>query len=299
MRHPSLIVPGLALALFACEADDWGPEKLYLGRTSAELNQLHRGQQVYATYCVGCHGEEGNGEGRAAEFLEPKPRNFTVGRVKFAAVSAGEAPRDEDYLRIITNGLKGTSMPSFKLLSLEDRTAVVAYIKTFYKDWADDPPGGGISVGQDPWRDDPEAGIADGRKTYHVLAKCWSCHPAYISRAEIAKLHVEDDLAVPGLRDDLYESTEKDSNWGAPIRAPDFYWDRIKTGTEIANLTRVIASGVGGTAMPTWSGSIENEQLWGLGYYVHSLAKRRGSAGARAEIARLKTMTSTAPGTEE
>ena len=83
-------------------------------------------------------------------------------------------------------------------------------------------------------------------------------------------------MAAPDLRPDLYESTVKDSQWGAPIRAPDFHVDRIKTGIELDTLVRVIAAGVGGTAMPTWAGSLDAEQLWGLAYYVRQLALQRG-----------------------
>lgn len=285
----------LVLAMAGCEADDWGPEKLGQGRSNAELNQLIHGREIYATYCVGCHGEKGDGQGPAARFLDPKPRDFTKGRVKFAAVEAGEAPNDADYERIITHGLDGTSMPTFSLLPIEDRDAVIEYIKSFYLDWAADQPGAPITVGQDPWQDDVEGGLAEGQKVYHGLAKCWSCHPAYETRRRIVALNLESDLAAPSLRDDLYESVAKDSQWGAPITAPDFFVDRVKTGLELQSLALVIASGVGGTAMPTWAGSLQEEQLWGLAYYVRSIALKRGTPEARTLRQRMLTETSTVP----
>ena len=30
----------------------------------------------YRRYCVGCHGDEGDGEGENAQWIDPKPRNF-------------------------------------------------------------------------------------------------------------------------------------------------------------------------------------------------------------------------------
>ena len=32
---------------------------------------------TYRRYCVGCHGELGDGEGENAQWIDPKPRNFT------------------------------------------------------------------------------------------------------------------------------------------------------------------------------------------------------------------------------
>src|SRR5678815_1181081 len=34
-------------------------------------------EEMFATVCVTCHGEDGSGKGPAAEALNPKPRNYT------------------------------------------------------------------------------------------------------------------------------------------------------------------------------------------------------------------------------
>jgi mono/diheme cytochrome c family protein len=263
-------------ALAACEADDWGPERLGRGKIVPRVEELRLGRQVYADYCAGCHGEKGDGAGPAARFLEPKPRDFRVGRLKFAAVEGGAAPRDEDYLRVLDIGLMGTAMPRFNLLPLEQKRAVVAYVKTFYPDWSEDPAGAPVSPGQDPWTEDRAGGIAAGKLAYYTVATCWSCHPAYDSEAAILDIFAGAGLEPPSLRPNIRQGEAKDSNWGGPIKAPDFVVDRIKTGFEVESIARVIASGVGGTAMPTWAGSLEPEQIWGLAYYVNDLALKRG-----------------------
>src|SRR5215471_14638786 len=38
------------------------------------------GQQLYTNYCAACHGDKGEGDGPAARYLYPKPRNFTENR---------------------------------------------------------------------------------------------------------------------------------------------------------------------------------------------------------------------------
>jgi mono/diheme cytochrome c family protein len=272
-----------------CEPREWGPDQLGSGKTSAAIARLETGRQVYATYCAGCHGEKGDGQGRAARFLDPKPRDFRVGRLKFAAVASGEAPSDEDYLRVIKHGLSGTAMPSFELLSEREKRAVVAYVKSFYDGWKDDGEGGAISPGKDPWSADEAGGIDMGKKTYNGLAACWSCHPAYETKEEISRIHTDGELPAPDFRPNLYDSEIKDSEWGAPIRAPDFLVDRVKNGLAVEDLVRVIASGVGKTAMPTWAGVLEPEQLWGLAYYVRSIAAQRGTPAGRALEQKLRS----------
>jgi mono/diheme cytochrome c family protein len=270
----------LLVGALGCSGDDWSPEQLGRGRTSATVRQLALGRETYATYCVGCHGEKGDGNGPAARFFDPKPRDFRVGKIKFANVSSGESPRDEDYSRIVSQGLAGTAMPSFALLPGRERDAVVAYLKTFAKKKTS--PGRPPPLGGDPFARDPAKGVAVGTSVYHATAKCWSCHPAYEPWPEIARLTVEANLPQPDPAPDLYESHVKDSEWGMPIRPPDFLSDRVKTGIAVENLAQVISSGVGGTAMPTWGGVLEDRQVWGLAYYVRAIALLRGTDKAAA-----------------
>ena len=54
------------------------------------------GRRTYETYCIGCHGDKGEGNGPAAEFLTPAPRNFVNGDYKFFHFGeAGPFPSDE------------------------------------------------------------------------------------------------------------------------------------------------------------------------------------------------------------
>ena len=272
--------------VLACARVDWGPEKLGDGKTSSIVNRLELGRDVYATYCVGCHGEKGDGQGPAARFMDPRPRDFRLGRIKFAAVASGQTAREEDYLRILSHGLSGTAMPSFALLPEQEKMAVVAYLQTFY---AGKPrkPGSPITLTGDPWAGDPAGGVAAGRLAYYTVAQCWSCHPAYEDPAAIQALHVEAGLEAPELRPDVFSSVIKDSDWGAPIRPPDFLHDRVKNGLAPADLARVIAAGVGGTAMPTWASALTPRQIWGLAYYVRSIALQRGTTAGRQLRAHL------------
>jgi mono/diheme cytochrome c family protein len=269
-------------ALSACDKDVWNPDDLLQGTTPHAAGTLKRGREQYALYCAGCHGESGDGEGPAARFLSPKPRDFRKGRVKFAAVPANTLPRDEDLINTMNHGLHGTSMPAWNMVADDDKLAIVAYIKTFSEVWQKEAPGVPVPIKPDPWRKKPAKGIAEGERVYHGIAACSSCHPAYATRAAIAGYMKDFDIPVTGFRDDLYASVEKESDWGAPIKPPDFLEDRVKIATTREELARVIAAGVGGTAMPSWGDALTDKQLWGLAYYVESLAQKRDAPEAVA-----------------
>lgn len=284
MRKPWYGVIALfpcAIAMTSCtiDGDRWNPDKLALGKSIAGDERLARGQASYNMYCSGCHGAEGDGEGPAAKFLSPKPRDLRKGKVKFASVAAGEMPTDADLARTITKGLHGTSMPSWHLLPKDEVDDIVAYIKTFTPNRK--APGGIIAIPADPWIKSPEKGVAEGEKLYHGLAACMSCHPGYVEKPKIAEYMKAFDMPSSGFRENLYEGDTKDSEWGQPITPPDFLRDYVKSGTAKEDLVRVIATGIGGTAMPSWGATLTPKQLWGLAYYVEHLAKMRGTKEAK------------------
>ncbi len=67
---------------------------------------LKRGQRIFESFCVGCHGLVGDGMGPAQPYLYPPPLNFTI--LKGRGVSGGIL-----YYQIM-NGITGTAMPYFK-----------------------------------------------------------------------------------------------------------------------------------------------------------------------------------------
>lgn len=84
---------------------------------------------LYRRHCVHCHGVTGNGAGPTAEFLNPYPRDFRHGFFKFKSTGINEKPTDDDFRRILKEGLNGTAMPSFKLLPESEIDALVEYVK--------------------------------------------------------------------------------------------------------------------------------------------------------------------------
>lgn len=101
--------------------------RLAAGPAQTVKSQVRRG--LYRQHCVHCHGISGDGAGPTAAFLNPYPRDYRQGKFKFKSTQFAAKPTDADLLRTLTEGIPGTAMPSFKLLPLDEREALVEYVK--------------------------------------------------------------------------------------------------------------------------------------------------------------------------
>lgn len=128
------------------------------------------GERTYATYCIGCHGEKGLGDGPAAEFLNPKPRNFVNGQFKyFHFGESGPFPSDESLKITIRNGLPGSAMPAFPLLTDQEIQGVATYIKSLREGgWGETSP---IQAAPEPVPIEGETG-----PDLFLAAGCNACH---------------------------------------------------------------------------------------------------------------------------
>jgi mono/diheme cytochrome c family protein len=89
---------------------------------------LLQGRLLYAEHCLHCHGVGGDGDGPTAKYLNPRPRDYRIGRFKFTSTIGTLRAQRGDLARIVENGIPGTYMPSFKLLTAEESTAIVEYV---------------------------------------------------------------------------------------------------------------------------------------------------------------------------
>jgi mono/diheme cytochrome c family protein len=279
--------PAVAALAFvaACRRPSGGPPpftaSLTLGGRTVAPAVLERGRDTYTHFCRPCHGDAGDGKGPAASGVRPPPRDLRLGVYKFAAVPAGQLPRDEDFVRTIKHGLHGTAMLAWDVpdAALDD---LIQYVKAFAPRWRSEAPGDAVVPGPDPWTGRDDDGIERGKRVYHGLAQCAvACHAAYVTKAEIYAFAKELTGAdTREIRGDVYLPIPKDSDYGFKILPPDFTFNPLRGGDTLDDIYRAIASGVGGTAMPTWKGVLPDADLWALARYVRSLASLRDTPRA-------------------
>lgn len=220
---------------------------------------VERGKIVYDSWCVECHGIEGRGDGSAASWMLPRPRDFAQARYQIRTTANGELPTDADLLRVLELGMAGTAMPAWPNLSETEREDVIAYIKTFSPFFEDTPPEP-VDFGRDPGGG--AAALEAGAEAYRSL-ECWKCH---------GDAGRGDGQSAPTLED-----------WrDLPIRAADLTepW-AFNGGIGVEEIHKRFLTGLDGTPMPTYSDALESgivtaDDLWHLAHYVHSLSS--GSA---------------------
>jgi len=88
------------------------------------------GKHLYRRFCIGCHGPDGNGQGMNAQWIDPKPRDFTEATFKCRSTPTGTLPTDEDLYNAITRGFVTTNMPPWRPLNPQQRADLVAFINT-------------------------------------------------------------------------------------------------------------------------------------------------------------------------
>jgi mono/diheme cytochrome c family protein len=88
------------------------------------------------------------------------------------------------------------------------------------------------------------------------------------------------------------KTEEKPNYYFVSILPPDFTRQPLRSGTELEDLFRTIAAGVGGTAMPSWKATAAytdpstgekwdgDKDIWALSHYVKSLVKLNGTKEA-------------------
>lgn len=120
----------LSILVIGCQKQTQEQEKIDVSKSYPdERPDIARGKQVFETYCIFCHGINGNGEGVTQNVLKEPPCNFTD-----RSFVRRHSPRQ--FFDALTNGLEN-AMPGFAKLPEQDRWDVLFYERTFALDQND------------------------------------------------------------------------------------------------------------------------------------------------------------------
>lgn len=243
----------LAAPAFAADAPKVKTEPVKATPVAADLEA---GRKLYQRWCTQCHGDEGKGDGPAAEFVYPRPRDFTLAMFKVRTTPSGALPTDRDLFNIISKGLPGTSMPAWeKFIPENERWQLAHYVKTFDSlGLFQEEPAKEQVVIEAPPKVTPEL-VAKGKALYEQK-KCWQCHG-------------------PGGRGDGPSASGMKDEWGFPIRPVNFTksW-RFRAGDRLEDIYRTFTTGFNGTPMPSFVDAIPAaEDRWALAAFVKSLSR--------------------------
>jgi len=207
--------------------------------------QMLRGWPLYERFCLPCHGSRGDGHGPAAPYVWPAPRVFTRSEFRWRSAAAGQPASDDDLRTTIRLGAPGTSMPGFASslvpVQIDDLIEVVRAFAPAGEDRAAPP----IALGPPP-PPDSVRGAALWRDK-----GCPTCHGAGGDGHGASS-------ALPAPPYDLTTVLHRPREPG--VEAYRFA------------AAQSIATGLPGTTMPSYAGTLARADLWALADHVVAIA---------------------------
>jgi DMSO reductase family type II enzyme heme b subunit len=230
------------------------------------------GRAVYEARCAWCHDSDGTGYGVAAKYLNPPPRDFSMGEFKWKSTRFGSTvPTRADLYSMISGlslskgsssrgssgwgGIAGTSMPGWDdLLSKKEIKAVAAYVLELA--YIEEPlPVEGIDLSGRVRS--TEESIKNGRKLFGD--RCSECH-GLTGRGNASKR----------LKDDTGERT-----WARNLTKPWLF----RAGPSVEAIFTRISTGIDGTQMPAFADPksrkvLTESERWDVANFVVTLAEQ-------------------------
>lgn len=254
---PRAAIAAASLLLFLASAPASPAQETHFGKWTGNARA---GKDLFRRYCVGCHGKDGDGNGENAPWVDPKPRDFTLGIFKCRSTPTGSMPLDDDLFQTISRGVDTTAMPSWNPLTNQQRADLVAYIKTFSPRFREEKPDAPIKLS--PETPDTSESRKRGEVLYQTTLKCAQCH---------GDKGRGDGPSAATLRDD------KDN----PIVPYNFtVLNRFKCGDTNADLYRIFMTGLDGTPMPSYADYVSPDQAWDLVHFLRTMQLQYAAKGS-------------------
>jgi len=224
-----------------------GAQQSQAGKLKGNFNA---GKAAFPRYCNGCHGVRGDGNGTLAPYLDPKPRDYTMGIFKCRSTPTGTLPTDEDLYNTMSRGFVTAAMPPWAPLPPQTRMDIVVYLKGFSPRFAAEAPGVPIAIPMETAI--TIESIRRGADLYKEL-ECARCHGV--------KGH-GDGPDAPALVNIKHQ----------PLPPYDFtVTERFKCGVTNSDLYRTFMTGMDGSPMLSYADKLSPDQAWDLVHYTRTL----------------------------
>lgn len=249
---------------------------------------ITRGRALFAKHCTICHGDRGDGQGKFAYLMNPRPRNFEQEPFKLAT-TVNRIPTDADLLRTISRGMPGSAMPPWRHLPKSDLEALVGFVRLIGVEATEAELRQRVAEGELAEADIPEE-IADRRQPGPPLTV--PAEPPFddLRWFRGRQVYLEACASCHGLDGHPVPEAIKYDEQGYPVPPRSFVNGIFKGGSEGHQMYARIIKGMPGTPMPESEGAYPDDEVWDLIHYVQTLARQ----GAQ-ERAQLQMSTFVAP----
>jgi len=257
------------------DAEEDGAETVLAAR------DFSHAKAVYERHCAACHGENGKGNGPAARFLYPRPRNFRDGQFRLVSTT-NRVPSDADLEQVLERGMPGSAMFPFAHLPEDDRTELVALVRRFMREGVvERVTAEAAEFGEEPTEQELEIALANFAEPGPPIEL-----PAVLDRVETASLERARELYTESCASCHGETGKGDGveeqfdEFGIAITPRDFTQGIFKGGGSPEELYARIVLGAPGTPMPA-SPALEPADVSALVRYVLTMSE--GADPSRVE----------------
>lgn len=244
------------------------------GGTAKMVSSAEEGSQLYLRHCAACHGEKGDGQGIAAKFVFPKPRDFRAGRFRLVNTANG-IPSNADLEAVLKRGMPGSAMLPWAHLGDEAVGLLVKQVRQFHREGIRDQELRIAAEDDEELSEDELQEITDRLTTPGPLLEApemGGASAAAVGRGK--QLYLKREIGCIGCHGEQGkgdgQTTMVDAE-GLPTRPRDLTAGFFKGDPGPASVFRRILTGMPGSPMPAAQG-LSADQVADLTHFVLSLS---------------------------
>jgi mono/diheme cytochrome c family protein len=248
-------------------------------QTTLQESPISKGKLLYTNYCAQCHGDKGEGNGPAARFLYPKPRNFTENQFRIVSTD-NHIPSDRDLMQVITNGMPGSAMFPFAHLPEDERQSLVTYVRSLTRQAYEERYRLQAAENKEEVNSEEMAQLLDTALLPGPEMKLPADLPSPSSEvmARGQKLYLTTCAPCHGATGKGDGSQDQRNNDGTPTRPRDFTRGIFKGGRDFRQLYYRLMLGMPGSPMPSSTGTLQPDQAAEIIHHVLSLSEPTAQA---------------------